>query len=739
MATTLIGAAARSSIAARGRPDPVRLADELATAFLRLGSAYLKLGQVLASSPGVIGEDVADAFRKCLDVGESIPVRTLHTALERAAGRPVDEAYREVDENAVGRASIAVVHRAVTFEGAEVAVKVRRPDIADLVTVDLALLRGAQALISVVSRASDGDLGELLDDFERTVTGELDLARERRAMDRARSQLADAGLDRVLVPATHAELSDEDVLVMDYLVGCPLDDVKGIRERGLDAGPLVDEVIRTWLITSLGSDEFHGDCHAGNLLVLDDGRVALLDWGIVGRLTARGQQLCTDLLLGSLGSDDAWKDVAAGFASQYGDRLTTGFGITSEELPEALRDLLGPLLTAPFGHRSLADFMDQVKLADTDAPSGDATIVEGAEPDFEHGFFLWIKQLVFFERYARIHRRSRAVANYAADMFAGRSGPGATLSRGGRVTALHHAGLVTRDLDTTATELERLGFTVTTPKVPVLPTADGTARPFGAANLHADFPDGTFLEALTVVDRGQPGPTGAIPVQLRVPERAVPHLRELIEGVLARLRSQLERFEGIHVLVFEAPEIYTEGRRLSEAGIAHSGVTSAGRRERGVDAPSIRVVEIDDPRVPTPEGRLALASPSPAATTRHANGALGLEEVILYTSTQDIGAIARRYEQLLDVSATETSRGTELVLERSTVLLVDAAGLDRALPGEEPAALPSFAAVTIKVDDLAHTVDHLRRNGHTPRPAQHGEVFIPAMDGPGPAFVFRQR
>ena len=737
--TTLTGELVRSTILSRRHPTRNRLAEGLATGFVRLGSAYLKLGQILASSPGVVGEDVADAFRKCLDAAGPLPHGSLDAALAKAAGRPVAEAYQQVDETAIGSASIAVVHRAVTHDGIEVAVKVRRPDIQVLVAADLALLRGFQRLATLANRSSGGELGELLDDFERTVTAEIDLDAERHAMEKARPKMAAAGLHRVIVPATYASLSDSEVLVMDYVTGRPIDDLQWISDAGLDAGALVDEVIRTWLITSLDTGEFHGDCHAGNLLVLADGRVGLLDWGIVGRLSPRGQQLCTSLLEGSLGVEAAWEDVASLFQLQYGDRLTSGFGITRAELPGALRDLLGPLLTAPFGNRSLADFTDQVKLADTDRSSPTTPAPASAEGDFDRGFFLWLKQLVFFERYARIHHRYRAIANYAAEIVTDRTGTRATGHSGATVSGLHHAGLLCHDLDATKVALEELGFIVTTPMVPALPGPGNSPRAFGTANCHADFTDGTFLEAITVVDRAEDVPKSAVVVPLQVPERAAPHLAELIDRVLSRLRHQLDRFEGMHVLVFETPQIYAESRRLNDIGIAHSGVTSATRRTPGLVPEPIQVVEIDDHRRPTPEGRLALASPVPAGTTVHPNGAQSLAEVILCVPDQDITATVDRYADLLAVSPSHTPHGVELGLDRSRLLIATAAQVTGLLPGVVPLALPAFVAATVTVEDLGRTIAYLSAGGSTMRSSARAEVFIPAQGGLGTAIVFRQR
>src|SRR5699024_1778860 len=163
----------------------------------------------------------------------------------------------------------------------------------------------------------------------------------------------------------------------------------------------------------------------------------------------------------------------------YGDRLTSGFGVSSEQLPGVLRDLLGPLLTAPFGNRSLADFMDQVRLAEPDGPARSTPPPPDAEEDFEQGLCPWLKQLGFFERYARLHQRFRSIASYAAEVLADRTDLQLDSPEGSRVSGLHHAGLVVRELDRTIGTLERLGFSVSTPTVPTLPGPQGERRAFG--------------------------------------------------------------------------------------------------------------------------------------------------------------------------------------------------------------------------------------------------------------------
>jgi predicted unusual protein kinase regulating ubiquinone biosynthesis (AarF/ABC1/UbiB family) len=410
------------------RRNPVKVARAASRACHSLGSTYLKFGQLVASSPGLVGDDVALEFRSCLDTGPPIKERALRASLAHAAGRTVEETYRSVDLVPLGTASIAVVHAAETVAGRQVALKVQRPGVADRVATDISILRGLALTAMRVSKSSDAaEAVDLIDDLDRNLQEELDFTMERESMRRIGARIAAHGFERVTVPAVHAELSDRHVLAMDLLDGVAIDDMEALAGRPL-AGELVDEAIRVWLTTSLVDGEFHGDCHAGNVLVLHDDRLGLIDWGIVGRLDDAARLFFIRLLEGALGDDVAWGDVASHFVRLYGEDTYAQLHTTEAALPGVLRDLLGPMLTAPFGESALGDFLARIRERSAQAAqSGRGPISEevrertrDAESElgsFDHGLFLWLKQLVFFERYARLHGRSRSIASHAADIL----------------------------------------------------------------------------------------------------------------------------------------------------------------------------------------------------------------------------------------------------------------------------------------------------------------------------------
>lgn len=382
---------------------------------------------MIASSPGLVGDDVADAFRSCLDDGPPIARRQVIAAIERAAGSSLATAYRHLDEAPIGTASIAVVHRALTTGGDDVAIKIRRPGIVGLVSSDVRLLRGAAGLGVRFGKSADAaQFLDLVDDFATNVAGELDFSREAGALSRFDRRLSAHGFDRLAVPRVHAGLSDDAVLVMDYFDGVVIDDLDGIAAIGVDAGPLVDEAIHAWLATSVIDGEFHGDCHAGNVLVLRDGRLGLIDWGIVGEVDADGRRCLARILQASHGDDAAWTEVAEFFVDLFGDAVLSEAATTAAELPQVLASMLGPLLTAPFGNGALGRFLDAARARSEAAiaagGTASASALRDSESDanaaFRSGFFLWLKQLVYFERYARLHQRSKSIAQHAEPVLA---------------------------------------------------------------------------------------------------------------------------------------------------------------------------------------------------------------------------------------------------------------------------------------------------------------------------------
>ena len=240
-------------------------------------------------------------------------------------------------------------------------------------------------------------------------------------MDWFRALLAELGVREIVVPAIHPAHSGARVLTMEFLDGVPIDDLPAIGALGLDPRPLMEAVVRAWILITVREGSFHGDVHAGNLLLLRDGRLGVLDWGIVGRLDAETHRFFRRTLDAALGDESAWADVAAQLARAYGPALREQLGLGEPELAEFVRGVMEPLLTQRFGEASLGTFLSAVqgksaparaagsswrarlrRLRDQRRLHADIFAHGAVGSSFDRGTFLLGKQLMYFERYGKM-------------------------------------------------------------------------------------------------------------------------------------------------------------------------------------------------------------------------------------------------------------------------------------------------------------------------------------------------
>ncbi|MBU0552386.1 AarF/ABC1/UbiB kinase family protein [Myxococcota bacterium] len=265
---------------ARGLSAPERLRLLLQD----LGPTFIKLGQVLSSRPDLIPTAYQRELARLQDEVEAIPFEAVRRRLEAAWRAPLETHLDWIDPMALGTASIAQVHRARLVDGREVVVKVKRPHLDGVLRADLDLLHLlARLLDATIKEAALFRPTDMVRAFEEALLDELDFRIEAR---NARAIAANFAHDpRVCVPATIDHLSNQDALVLDYIEGVKITDV---------ADPaLIEGALRTLLdaLFQMGFNHglFHADPHPGNLLVLPDGRLCFLDFGLVGRLTANMQ------------------------------------------------------------------------------------------------------------------------------------------------------------------------------------------------------------------------------------------------------------------------------------------------------------------------------------------------------------------------------------------------------------------------------------------------------------------
>lgn len=283
----------------RDEPLPQRVR----RAFEDLGPTFVKVGQVIASSPGLFPPDWIDEFATLRDAVPPFPAADAVDIIESDLARPLRSAFAELDPEPLAAASIAQVHAARLRSGEEVVVKVRRPDLDEVVRHDL---RALFALCEVLDRIPYAALGSPLavaEDFARTLHEEMDFRVELGHMERMRRLLAEMRIDDAMVPRVHHDLSSRRVLTMERVDGFRFHDVEAMRVAGIDTHRLLRLGVQTVVEGVLMHGFFHGDLHAGNIIVLPDGRFALIDFGIVGRLSESVRSRLADYILASVTND----------------------------------------------------------------------------------------------------------------------------------------------------------------------------------------------------------------------------------------------------------------------------------------------------------------------------------------------------------------------------------------------------------------------------------------------------
>ncbi|MFE6690975.1 VOC family protein [Streptomyces sp. NPDC057743] len=317
---------------------------------------------------------------------------------------------------------------------------------------------------------------------------------------------------------------------------------------------------------------------------------------------------------------------------------------------------------------------------------------------------------------------------------------------------LHHVGHVVSDMGEALTLYRRLGFTVEPPAYPTLARRAGAApEPFGAANTHADFPH-SFVELVTCVQEGGdtrvPGEAKLVPLQ--APAELLPQLVERISDTSANVAAWLDRFEGLHILMFSSPDIDAAAARLSEARVVHGGVNTVHRPVEtiaGTLMESIRYLEVDGcapgARPGTvSEGRVGVVSDlaphvQGSRQTGHLNGAFELVEVMACVAEADLDTTAARYQDYLDRPARPDGPSRFFDLDGARLTLVPESHLATVLPGDHAPALPAFVAYAVAVHDLSATRKLLQDNGVPHHRTGSGDLFVPATSALGAAVIFR--
>ncbi|MCY7339270.1 MAG: 2-polyprenylphenol 6-hydroxylase [Sphingomonas bacterium] len=273
-------------------------APDYAAALQAIGPAAIKLGQALATRPDLVGDAAAANLLQLQDSLPPAPYSAIKAAIEHGLGAPIENLFSFIDEVPVGAASIAQVHRAVTTEGRDVAIKVLRPGIEEEFATALETYEWAAAHVELLGGTEAVRLRPRLvvAHFKQWTTRELDLQREAASASELKEKMvAEPGF---FVPAIDWRRTSRRVMTLEWLDGIKLSDRNRLIAAGHDPKALAAILVRAFLRQAVIDGYFHADLHQGNLFALADGRVAAVDFGIMGRIDRRARMWLAEILYG---------------------------------------------------------------------------------------------------------------------------------------------------------------------------------------------------------------------------------------------------------------------------------------------------------------------------------------------------------------------------------------------------------------------------------------------------------
>jgi ubiquinone biosynthesis protein len=302
--TTNSGAAGPST--AKESPEPERLAKDLE----KLGPTFVKLGQVLSTRADLLPPPYLEALSRLQDHVEPVPLADVHATIEADLGVRISKAFLTFDAEPLACASLGQVHRATLRDGRAVAVKVQRPDIMERALADLTILDEIAAFVDHYTKVGRRyEFAPMIREFRKALMEELDYEVEANHLRTLKRNLEEFG--RIAVPAPIDSYVSKRVLTMEYVRGTKVTALNPVALIDVDPDGLADELIQAYLHQILIDGFFHADPHPGNVFITEDGRLALIDLGMVGHLSPTLQDKLLKLILAiSEGHGEDAADVA---------------------------------------------------------------------------------------------------------------------------------------------------------------------------------------------------------------------------------------------------------------------------------------------------------------------------------------------------------------------------------------------------------------------------------------------
>ena len=384
---------------AKGEKPDARLLKET---FEQLGTTYIKIGQFIASTPSLFPREYVEAFQDCLDQTTPLSYDYIEQVLKAELavdGQTLDDKFAHIEQQPLASASIAQVHAARLHNGDEVVLKVQKPEVETIMQTDLGVLHGVTKLIELLMPSMKfASIAPIIDEIRLRMLAETDFVAEAQNIRDFQQFLLVAGNTRVVAPQVYDELTTKRVLTMSRLYGVSMIDETAMRQYCADPAQVMADTLNTWFASLIMCNSFHADLHAGNLMLLTDGRIGFLDFGIVGKLKAESWRACMGMMQAL--QDNDYQAMAKHMIDM---EMTHGRHEVDEaalaiDLQRMMKSIMAEDMAftsgVPFNSKEQADELNEMMLEIVDVGKRHGI-------HFPRDFALLTKQLLYFDRFMR--------------------------------------------------------------------------------------------------------------------------------------------------------------------------------------------------------------------------------------------------------------------------------------------------------------------------------------------------
>lgn len=387
------------------KPSPKMLRES----FENMGTTYIKIGQFIASMPSVFPSEFVEEFQGCLDqttpISFSYIKQILHEELEQYG--TLDSLFQEIDPTPIASASIAQVHPAKLIDGTEVVLKIQKPDVDVIIDTDLSMLYGVSKIIEFLVQGRKfssyyKSIAPIIDEIRTRMNAETDFLQEANNIRDFHQFLLDTNNQQVTAPTVIDELTTKRLLTMSRLDGVSMIDTEAMKTYCSDPAAIMADTLNTWFASVMQAKSFHADLHAGNLMLLKDGRIGFIDFGIVGQIQPRSWE-ASHAMMDAMYIKDYQKmaECMIDIGMTYSREKIDIFQL-SQDIKSMYENVMGLEVDPQMLN------MKTINKSSKSLDQMNRILLEIAEIGERHGirfprdFILLTKQMLYFDRYMRI-------------------------------------------------------------------------------------------------------------------------------------------------------------------------------------------------------------------------------------------------------------------------------------------------------------------------------------------------